>query len=154
MLTELKPGGQYDLTKGVGYDSGKPTTTGRTIGTVKSRDTAGANTATTTATTGITTANKLTDVAATIGGAMGATISAVADAITPGTKVNTSASLTSSSAETTNTNNSAPINSVVAVGGKTENDNSMNITNINQMSLTSDPWRQPSYNTGFQLVAS
>jgi hypothetical protein len=50
-------------------------------------------------------------------------------------------------------NNGAPINSVVAVGGKTENDNSTTITNINQMSLTSDIWRQPTYNTGFQLVA-
>jgi hypothetical protein len=50
--------------------------------------------------------------------------------------------------------NSAPINSVVTVGGKTENDNSMNVTNINQMSPMNDPWRQPSYNTNFQLVAA
>lgn len=152
LLTELKPGGQYDLTKGVGYDSGKPATTGRTIGAVQSRNTAGANTSTTTATTGTTT-TPFASVAKAVSDALSATTSAVDAAITPGTKVNTSASLTSSSAETTNTNNSAPINSVVAVGGKTENDNSMNITNINQMSPMNDPWRQPLYNTSYQLAA-
>jgi GH24 family phage-related lysozyme (muramidase) len=152
LLNELKPGAQYDLTKGVGYDSGKPATTGRTVGAVKSRDTAGANTSTTTATTGTTT-TPFASVAKAVSGALTGTISAVDAAITPGTKVNTSASLTSSSAETTNTNNSAPINSVVAVGGKTENDNSMNITNINQMSPMNDPWRQPLYNTSYQLAA-
>jgi len=120
VLNELKTGGQYDLTKGVGYDAGVKTDTGRTIGAAKARIT-GATTTTAT--------------------------------ITPAAKNTSAASLTSSSAETKTTNNSAPINSVVAVGGKTENDNSMNITNINQMSLTNDPWRQPFINTSYQLAA-
>jgi GH24 family phage-related lysozyme (muramidase) len=120
VLRELKTGGQYDLAKGVGYDRGTPTATGRTA---VARNTTGATTSTTTA------------------------------AITSGAKVNTSSNLTSS-AQTTTLNNGAPINSVVTVGGKTENDNSMNVTNINQMSPMNDPWRQPSYNTNFQLVAA
>jgi hypothetical protein len=120
VIRELQPGGQYDLTKGVGYDRGTPTAAGRTV--VARNTTGTSSTASTTA------------------------------AITSGAKVNTSANLTSS-AETTNMTNSAPINSVVAVGGKTENDNSMNVTNINQMSSMNDPWRQPLYNTGFQLAA-
>ena len=120
VLNELKPGGQYDLTKGVGYDSGKPTATGRTIGVATGRNTTGKD----------------------------------APPITPAAKNTSATSLTStSSTENTNLNNSAPINSVVAVGGKTENDNSMNITNINQMSPMNDPWRQPLYNTGYQLAA-
>jgi hypothetical protein len=92
--------------------------------------------------------------ATVIGGVVGATAAAANDALKPGIKVNTSASLTPSSETTNNMTNSPPINSVVAVGGKTENDNSTTITNINQMSLTSDIWRQPTYNTGFQLVAA
>jgi GH24 family phage-related lysozyme (muramidase) len=120
VLRELKTGGQYDLAKGVGYDRGTPTATGRTA---VARNTTGATTSTTTA------------------------------AITSGAKVNTSSNLTSS-AQTITSNNGAPINSVVTVGGKTENDNSMNVTNINQMSPLNDPWRQPSYNTNFQLVAA
>jgi len=119
VLTELKAGGQYDLTKGVGYNSGKPTSDGRKVGTAKTR------------TTGVTT---------------------TAATMTPAAKNTSAASLTSST-ENTNLNNSAPINSVVAVGGKTENDNSTTITNINQMSPMNDPWRQPLYNTGYQLVA-
>jgi GH24 family phage-related lysozyme (muramidase) len=120
VLSELKAGGQYDLTKGVGYNSGTPTSDGRSVGTAKARI------------TGVTTTTAT---------------------ITPAAKNTSAASLTSSSAETKTTNNSAPINSVVAVGGKTENDNSMNITNINQMSLTNDPWRQPFINTSYQLAA-
>jgi len=118
VINELKAGGQYDLTKGVGYNRG----TAAVARTVTARNTAGATTSTNTA-------------------------------ITSGAKVNTSTNLTSS-AQTTTSNNSAPINSVVTVGGKTENDNSMNVTNINQMSPMADPWRQPSYNTNFQLVAA
>jgi GH24 family phage-related lysozyme (muramidase) len=121
VLSELKAGGQYDLSKGVGYDSGKPTTTGRTIGTATARNTTG-------------TATNAT--------------------VTPAAKATSATSLTSSSSEQTTTmNNGAPVNSVVAVGGKTENDNSMTVTNINQMSPMNDPWRQPLYNTGFQLAA-
>ena len=118
VLNELKAGGQYDLTKGVGYNRG----TAAIARTVTARNTAGATTVTTTA------------------------------AITSGAKVDTSTTLTSS-AKTTNSNNSAPINSVVTVGGKTENDNSMNVTNINQISPMADQWRQPAFNTGYQLVA-
>jgi GH24 family phage-related lysozyme (muramidase) len=121
VIRELQPGGQYDLTKGVGYDRGTPTAADRTV---VARNTKGATTSTASTTAAITTA----------------------------AKVNTSANLTSS-AQTTTLNNGAPINSVVAVGGKTENDNSMNVTNINQMSPMNDPWRQPLYNTGFQLAA-
>jgi hypothetical protein len=119
VLKELKADGQYDLAKGVGYDRGTPTATGRTA---VARNTAGATTSTTTA------------------------------AITSGAKVNTSSNLTSS-AQTITSNNGAPINSVVTVGGKTENDNSMNVTNINQISPMADQWRQPAFNTGYQLVA-
>jgi GH24 family phage-related lysozyme (muramidase) len=118
VINELKAGGQYDLTKGVGYDRGTATI----ARTVTARNTAGATTVTTTA------------------------------AITSGAKVDTSTTLTSS-AKTTNSNNSAPINSVVTVGGKTENDNSMSVTNINQISPMADQWRQPAFNTGYQLVA-
>jgi hypothetical protein len=118
-LNELKTGGQYDLTKGVGYDAGVPTAPGRTLGG-KARNTTG--------------------------------VTATATTMTPAAKNTSSTSLTSS-AQTTTLTNSAPVNSVVAVGGKTENDNSMNITNINQMSPMNDPWRQPLYNTGFQLAA-
>jgi hypothetical protein len=121
VLSELKAGGQYDLSKGVGYDSGKPTTTGRTIGTATARNTTG---------------------------------TATNAPVTPAAKATSATSLTSSSTEQTTTmNNGAPVNSVVAVGGKTENDNSMTVTNINQMSPMNDPWRQPLYNTGFQLAA-
>ena len=155
LLNELKPGGQYDLTKGVGYDRGTPTAAARTA---IARTTGTANTAATTATTattGTTTAAAVADTAAALlNGASAAVATAVSAALTPGTKVNTSASLTPSSETTNNMTNSPPINSVVAVGGKTENDNSTTITNINQMSLTSDIWRQPTYNTGFQLVAA
>ena len=121
VLSELKAGGQYDLSKGVGYNSGTPTSDGRTIGTAKARNTTG-------------TATNAT--------------------VTPAAKATSATSLTSSSSEQTTTmNNGAPVNSVVAVGGKTENDNSMTVTNINQMSPMNDPWRQPLYNTGFQLAA-
>jgi GH24 family phage-related lysozyme (muramidase) len=120
VLNELKPGGQYDLTKGVGYDSGKPTTSGRTVGIATARNTTG-------------TATNAT--------------------VTAATKTTSATSLTSSSEQTTTMNNGAPVNSVVAVGGKTENDNSTTVTNINQMSPMNDPWRQPLYNTGFQLAA-
>ena len=153
LLNELKPGGQYDLTKGVGYDAGIPTAAARTIAT---RNTGTANTAATTTTGATTTA--FASAAKTVSGALSGVVqpffSAVSAALTPGVKVNTSASLTPSSETTNNMTNSPPINSVVAVGGKTENDNSTTITNINQMSLTSDIWRQPTYNTGFQLVAA
>ena len=135
VLTELKPGGQYDLAKGVGYNSGKPTTTGFTVAKVGRFDSA--NPAASTTTTGVP---------AAVATAVGATL-------TTGTKVNTSASLTPSSETTNNLNNGAPINSVVAVGGKTENDNSTTITNINQMSMTADPWRQTAFNTGYQIYA-
>ena len=120
VLDELKSGGQYDLTKGVGYDAGISTTPDRIVGG-KARN------------TGIT---------------------ATATTMTPVAKNTSAASLTSSSsAQTTTLNNGAPVNSVVAVGGKTENDNSMSITNINQMSAMNDPWRQPLFNTGYQLAA-
>jgi GH24 family phage-related lysozyme (muramidase) len=119
VLSELKAGGQYDLTKGVGYNSGTPTSDGRSVGKAKARI------------TGVTT---------------------TAATMTPAAR-NTSAANLTSSAQTTTLNNSAPINSVVAVGGKTENDNSMSITNINQMSPMADQWRQPAFNTGYQLVA-
>ena len=100
---------------------------------------------------GTPTAADRTVVARNTKGATTSTSSTTA-AITTAAKVNTSANLTSS-AQTTTLNNGAPINSVVAVGGKTENDNSMNVTNINQMSPMNDPWRQPLYNTGYQLAA-
>jgi hypothetical protein len=120
VLDELKSGGQYDLTKGVGYDAGISTTPDRIAGG-KARNTGITSTATT---------------------------------MTPTAKNTSAASLTSSSsAQTTTLNNGAPVNSVVAVGGKTENDNSMSITNINQMSAMNDPWRQPLFNTGYQLAA-
>jgi hypothetical protein len=118
-LNELKTGGQYDLTKGVGYDAGVPTAPGRTIGG-KARNTGVTS-------TGVT--------------------------MTPASKTTSSTSLTSSAETKTMNNNSAPINSVVAVGGKTENDNSTSITNINQTSPMADQWRQPAFNTGYQLVA-
>ena len=150
VLRELKTGGQYDLAKGVGYDRGTPTAAGRTA---VARNTAGtANTATARTTTGTTTSGGAANTAAALL-TSAASISAAADAITPGAK-NTSATSLTSSAQTTTLNNGAPINSVVTVGGKTENDNSMNVTNINQMSPMNDPWRQPSYNTNFQLVAA
>jgi GH24 family phage-related lysozyme (muramidase) len=150
VLKELKTDGQYDLAKGVGYDRGTPTATGRTA--VARNTTGTANTATARTTTGTTTSGGAANTAAALL-TSAASISAAADAITPGAK-NTSATSLTSSAETTNMTNSAPINSVVTVGGKTENDNSMNVTNINQMSPMNDPWRQPSYNTNFQLVAA
>lgn len=132
VLTELKPGGQYDLTKGVGYNSGTTATTGFTVGKIGRYDSS--NTAASTTTTGSTTAG--------------------APAITPGGTNTPAANLTaSSSAQTTTLNNGAPVNSVVAVGGKTENDNSTTITNINQMSITADQWRQPAFNTGYQIYA-
>ena len=156
LIRELQSGGQYDLTKGVGYDRGTPTNIGRTVvsrNTTGTTGTASANTATSRTTTGTTTAGALANTAATLlNGAAATVASAVGATLTTGTKVNTSASLTPS-AETTNMTNGAPINSVVTVGGKTENDNSMNVTNINQMSPMNDPWRQPLYNTGFQLAA-
>jgi hypothetical protein len=151
LIRELQPGGQYDLTKGVGYDRGTPTNTGRTVVARNTTGTASANTATSRITTGTTTSGGAANTAAALL-TSAASISAAADAITPGAK-NTSASSLTSSAETTNMTNSAPINSVVTVGGKTENDNSMNVTNINQMSPMNDQWRQPLYNTGYQLVA-
>jgi len=150
VLRELKTGGQYDLAKGVGYDRGTPTAAGRKA--VARNTTSTANTATARTTTGTTTSGGAANTAAALL-TSAASISAAADAITPGAK-NTSATSLTSSAETTNMTNSAPINSVVTVGGKTENDNSMNVTNINQMSPMNDPWRQPSYNTNFQLVAA
>ena len=124
VLNELKPGGQYDLTKGVGYSAGKPAIDGVTLGKATSRDPSKF---------GISAAN--------------------APAITPGGTNIPAANLTSSAETKTLNNNSAPINSVVAVGGKTDNDNSTNVTNINQMSPMNDPWRQPAYNTSFQLTA-
>lgn len=124
VLNELKPGGQYDLTKGVGYSAGKPAIDGITLGKATSRDPSKF---------GISAAN--------------------APAITPGGTNIPAANLTSSAETKTLNNNSAPINSVVAVGGKTDNDNSTNVTNINQMSPMNDPWRQPAYNTSFQLTA-
>jgi hypothetical protein len=153
LLNELKPGGQYDLTKGVGYDAGIPTAADRTIAT---RNTTGvsANTAASMAAERDRQAAVVANTAATLMTGMAKGVaSAVSTALTPGIKVNTSASLIPTTATTNNMTNSPPINSVVAVGGKTENDNSTTITNINQMSLTSDIWRQPTYNTGFQLVA-
>ena len=134
VLTELKPGGQYDLAKGVGYNSGKPATTGFTVAKVGRYDSA--NPAASTTTTGTPPP------------------AAGTPAITPGGTTTPAANLTStSSGQTTTLNNGTPINSVVAVGGKTENDNSTTITNINQMSITADPWRQTAFNTGYQLYA-
>ena len=153
VLTELKPGGQYDLTKGVGYNSGTTAKTGFTVAKVGRYDSA--NTAASTTTTGTTTAGALANTAATLlTGAASAVASAVGKAITPGGTTTPAANLTStSSGQTTTLNNGTPINSVVAVGGKTENDNSTTITNINQMSITADPWRQTAFNTGYQLYA-
>ena len=132
VLTELKPGGQYDLTKGVGYNSGTTAKTGFTVGKIGRYDSS--NTAASTTTTGSTTTG--------------------APAITPGGTNTPAANLTaSSSAQTTTLNNGAPINSVVAVGGKTENDNSTTVTNINQTSPMADQWRQPAFNTGYQIYA-
>lgn len=124
VLNELKPGGQYDLTKGVGYSAGTPATDGVTLGKATSRDPSKFGTS-----------------------------AANAPAMTPGGTNIPAANLTSSAETKTLNNNSAPINSVVAVGGKTDNDNSTTITNINQMSPMNDPWRQPAYNTSFQLTA-
>jgi GH24 family phage-related lysozyme (muramidase) len=152
VLRELQPGGQYDLTRGVGYDRGTPTVADRTVVGRNTTGTPSANTTAFTASTGNIVDMAKAAVNIAIGGAVGAAFSAVADSITPAAK-NTSATSLTSSAETTNMTNSAPINSVVTVGGKTENDNSMSVTNINQMSSMSDPWRQPLYNTGFQLAA-
>lgn len=135
VLNELKPGGQYDLAKGVGYNSGKPTTTGSTLGgPLKIR---------------------LADGSIVANPNAGSASAAGTPAITPsGTNTSASSLTASSSAQTTTLNNGAPVNSVVAVGGKTENDNSTNVTNINQMSPMNDLWRQPSYNTNFQLIAA
>ena len=124
MLTELKPGGQYDLTKGVGYSAGTPTSGGVILGKATGRD--------------------LSNLSGK---------PAAAPAITPGSTTTPAANLTSSADQKTLNNNSAPINSVVAVGGKTENDNSTTINNINSPNLTNDQWRQPFINTGFQLTA-
>ena len=135
VLSELKAGGQYDLTKGVGYSAGKPASDGVTLGKATGRDLSnlGGKTAA---------APPITPPAAGT------------PPITPSGTTTPAANLTaSSSAQTTTLNNGAPVNSVVAVGGKTENDNSTTITNINQMSLTNDQWRQPFINTGFQLAA-
>lgn len=124
VLTELKPGGQYDLTKGVGYSAGTPAIDGITLGKATSRDPLKFGTS-----------------------------AASASAITPSGTMTPAANLTSSAETKTLNNNSAPINSVVAVGGKTDNDNSTTVTNINQMSPMNDPWRQTAYNTNFQLTA-
>jgi len=152
ILSELKPGGQYDLTKGVGYNAGKPASTGFTVGKVGRYD---SNTAITGATTtGTTTVGDVLKVAAAVPGMVGAVANTVANAITPSGTTTPAANLTaSSSAQTTTLNNGTPINSVVAVGGSTENDNSTTVNNFNQMSMTADPWRQPAFNTGYQIYA-
>ena len=46
-----------------------------------------------------------------------------------------------------------PTNSVVAVGGSSQIDNSMSVTNINQISTMNDPWRRGGVNTDYQLAA-
>jgi GH24 family phage-related lysozyme (muramidase) len=148
VLTELKPGGQYDLAKGVGYNSGKPTTTGFTVAKIGRYDSA--NTAASTTTTGTPPPAAGTP-AITPGGTPPP--AAGTPAITPGGTTTPAANLTTSADQKTLNNNSAPVNSVVAVGGKTENDNSTTITNINQMSITADPWRQTAFNTGYQMYA-
>jgi GH24 family phage-related lysozyme (muramidase) len=126
VLNELKTGGQYDLTKGVGYDSGKPTSTGRTIGEAKGRS-----------------------------GAVGSINNTASDSSSLTTaKTNSSASsLVPSAGDTTNVSTMAPTNSVVAVGGSSQIDNSTSITHINQMSFSSDSWRRGSINTDYQLAA-
>ena len=123
VLTELKAGGQYDLTKGVGYSAGKPATDGVTIGKATGRD------------------------LSNLGGKP-----PVAAAITPSGTTTPASNLTAST-QTTTLNNATPVNSVVAVGGKTENDNSTTINNINSPNLMNDPWRQTEFNTGYQLYA-
>ena len=152
VLNELKPGGQYDLTKGVGYSAGKPATTGFTVGKIGRYDSA--NTAASTTATGTTTVGDVLKVAAAVPGMVGAVANTAANAITPSGTTTPAANLTaSSSAQTTTLNNGTPINSVVAVGGKTENDNSTTVTNINQTSPMADQWRQPAFNTGYQIYA-
>lgn len=134
VLNELKPGGQYDLAKGVGYNSGTTATTGSKIGEpLKIR---------------------LADGSIVANPNAGSASAAGTPAITPsGTNTSASSLTASSSAQTTTLNNGAPVNSVVAVGGKTENDNSTTVNNFNQMSPMNDLWRQPAYNTSFQLTA-
>ena len=127
VLNELKTGGQYDLTKGVGYDSGKPTSTGRAIGEAKGRS----------------------------GAVKLGSINTSSDSTSLTTaKTNSSAStLVPTSQTTTNVSTMTPTNSVVAVGGSSQVDNSTINYNINQMSLTSDSWRRGSINTDYQLAA-
>jgi hypothetical protein len=127
VLNELKTGGQYDLSKGVGYDSGKPTSTGRITGNAKTRVGA-VNLGS------INSASNVTSLTAA--------------------KANTSATaLVPTSGNTTNVSNMTPTNSVVAVGGSSQIDNSMSVTNINQISTMNDPWRRGGVNTDYQLAA-
>jgi hypothetical protein len=127
VLNELKTGGQYDLTKGVGYSAGKPASDGRTIGKAEGRS----------------------------GAVKLGSINTSSDSASLTTaKTNSSAStLVPSAGDTTTVSNSAPMNSVVAVGGSSQVDNSTINYNINQMSLTSDSWRRGSINTDYQLAA-
>jgi GH24 family phage-related lysozyme (muramidase) len=127
VLNELKTGGQYDLSKGVGYDSGKPTSTGRTIGEAKGRSASGA----------VGSINTSSD----------------SSSLTTAKTNSSASSLVPSAGDTTTVSNSAPMNSVVAVGGSSQIDNSTSITHINQMSFSSDSWRRGSINTDYQLAA-
>lgn len=126
LLTELKAGGQYDLSKGVGYNAGKPTSTG---GTGAAQTRVGAVNL-----GSINSASNVTSLTAAR-----ATTSATA--------------LVPTSQNTTTVSNSAPMNSVVAVGGSSQIDNSMSVTNINQISTLNDPWRKGSVNTDYVLAA-
>jgi len=126
LLTELKTGGQYDLTKGVGYNTGKPTSVG---GTGEAKTRAGAVNL-----GSINNASNVTSLTAA--------------------RSNTSATaLVPTSGDTTNVSTMAPTNSVVAVGGSSQVDNSMSVTNINQISTMNDPWRRGGVNTDYQLAA-
>jgi hypothetical protein len=126
LLTELKTGGQYDLNKGVGYNAGKPTSVG---GTGEAKTRAGAVNL-----GSINNASNVTSLTAA--------------------RANTSATaLVPTSGDTTNVSTMAPTNSVVAVGGSSQVDNSMSVTNINQISTMNDPWRRGGVNTDYQLAA-
>jgi GH24 family phage-related lysozyme (muramidase) len=127
VLNELKTGGQYDLSKGVGYDSGKPTSTGRTAGEAKTR-------------VGAVNLGSIND-------------ASNVTSLTAARGTTSATTLVPTSQNTTNVSNMAPTNSVVAVGGSSQVDNSMSVTNINQISTLNDPWRKGSVNTDYVLAA-
>jgi hypothetical protein len=151
VLTELKTGGRYDLSKGVGYDAGKSTTAGGKSTTTKTRvgavgavskSSANTTSTTTTTTTPATPAGAIIGaVQDTLpgligsGGIMGGVIAGITPAIN---------SMVSSGALTptpqTQTTQTTPTNAVVAVGGNSQVDNSTTIINTLASYKLTDPW--------------